>query len=543
MILDFIPSSNAYVLRCPRSRNLDIKGLMNVSGFDFSTTASTANEAVLMSREIYAAAAYSAYATPRASERLSSIVAEVEASWASETKGNYRVPLDEELAGYQKADLAYALRRKNTLIGDQPGLGKTVVAISFANEIRAKRCLVICPASIRWQWAKMIRRWSMMQNPYCVYPITTGKRGVHPTSEWTIVSYDLSWREAIGSELAKGLYDVLILDEAHYLKTTDTRRTRAIFGGGENRTFQNLSERCGSILALTGTPLPNRPRECYTISRALHFDAIDWMSEEHFRARFNPSAVFEKISDDGHVSKYRREEVGRTDELQMRLRGNFMVRHLKKDVLPQLKLPYYDIVRVDETAAIRDALQAESLLHIDASIFDDDVPILGDVSVVRHMMGIAKAPLVADYVDMLIDGGEEKLVVGAWHHDVLDILQARFAEYGVLRIDGRTGGQSKQRIVDEFVRNPKINVLIGNMQSLGLGTDGLQHVTCHTLIAEPSWVPGENEQWVDRFNRIGQQRQVLADFLVAEGSIDEKILSGVLLKRQGTHSALDERRN
>lgn len=541
MILDFIPSSGAYVLRCPRSAALDIKGLMNASGFDFSTSASTASEAVLMSREIYAAAAYSAYATPRAKERIGHIVAEVEASWAPDMKGNYRVPMDEELAGYQKADLAYALRRKNTLIGDQPGLGKTVVAISFANEIRAKRVLVICPASIRWQWAKMIRRWSMIANPYCVYPITTGKRGVHPTAEWTIVSYDLAWREAIGSELAKGLYDVLILDEAHYLKTTDTNRTRAVFGGGETRAFAALADRCGAVLALTGTPLPNRPRECYALARALHFDSVDWMSEERFRARFNPSAVFERISEDGHVSKFKREEVGRTDELQMRLRGNFMCRHLKKDVLPQLKLPYYDIIRVDETAAIRDALNAESLLHIDPGMFDDDIPILGDVSVVRHMMGIAKAPLVADYVDMLIAGGEQKLVVGAWHHDVLDILQDRFRRYGVLRIDGKTGGQRKQQIVDEFVRNPKIDVLIGNMQSLGLGTDGLQHVTYHTLIAEPSWVPGENEQWVDRFNRIGQQRQVLADFLVAEGSIDEKILSGVLVKRQGTHSALDLR--
>lgn len=63
-------------------------------------------------------------------------------------------PCDQELWGFQRADVAYALRRKSTLIGDQPGLGKTPVAICFANEIKAKRVLVVCPASIRLRQRK-----------------------------------------------------------------------------------------------------------------------------------------------------------------------------------------------------------------------------------------------------------------------------------------------------------------------------------------------------------------------------------------------------
>ena len=62
-------------------------------------------------------------------------------------------------------------------------------------------------------------------------------------ANWTIVSYELARTEAIAKALAKGYYDVIILDEAHYLKTIDSRRTRAVFGGGKDRTFEPLASR------------------------------------------------------------------------------------------------------------------------------------------------------------------------------------------------------------------------------------------------------------------------------------------------------------
>jgi superfamily II DNA or RNA helicase len=64
-----------------------------------------------------------------------------------------------------------------------------------------------------------------MRWPYIVYPILKSSRGVHPTAEWTIVSYDLARTEAIGRALAAGTYDLIILDEAHMLKTVDSLRT------------------------------------------------------------------------------------------------------------------------------------------------------------------------------------------------------------------------------------------------------------------------------------------------------------------------------
>jgi SWI/SNF-related matrix-associated actin-dependent regulator 1 of chromatin subfamily A len=561
MILDYVPSTQAFTLRVLRGE-ADPRTIMKETGFDFSASASRGGNAILFTRNKYAAAVFAEHATPYAYAELGWIINEVKESWKDNCDAIFRCPADKELWPFQRADLSYALRRKNTLVGDQPGLGKTPTAICFANEIRAKRVLVICPANIRRQWANRIREWSTMRWPYIVYPVLNSGRGVHPEAEWTVVSYDLARTPAIGAALARGKYDLLIIDEAHYAKSIDAARTHALFGDhtgtmreairddigeiiGYNVLFEALAGRSERVLALTGTPLPNRPREAYTLARNLCFDAIDWMSEASFKDRFNPSARMEGKRKDGTTYIYNKEEAGRHGELNNRLRSHFMCRHLKRDVAPQLKLPIYDIVLVDETAAVRQALAAESLLHLDPddeNVFSNAMAeIPGDVARVRHMMGVAKAPFVAEYVKMILDGGEDKVFVFGWHIEVLDILQHALQKFGVIRIDGRTGEKRKEELKNEFIKNPNIRIALGNIQSIGTGTDGLQEVCSRAISAEASWVPGENEQAVERLDRLGQKGQVLADFLVAPGSIDERILSGAIRKKTNTHRVLDNK--
>lgn len=537
MKLEFNPNTRAFILRLPRAEG-DPRVLMDEHGLNFSASASTPQEAVLFTREPYAAVSFAEYATPACAAELADLTTRVAESWRNESKAHIKVPADQELWPFQKAGVEYAMRRQHTLIGDQPGLGKTAQGIAYANEIGARRVLVICPANIRLQWVKQIRRWTTMTWPYTVYPILHGKHGVHPTANWTIVSYDLARSEAIGKALAKGTYDLIILDEAHYLKTIDSQRTRAIFGGGREPKFPPLHERAGAIVALTGTPLPNRPREAYTIARALCWDAIDFQSEDTFSARFNPSMRRETA--EGKI--YIDERTGRHGELQARLRANFMVRRLKREVLTQLKLPVFDIVHVEETGAIKNALKAESLLEIDPENLEGaDATVLGHVAVVRRQMGIAIAPEAAEYIRMVLDGGEEKVVVFGWHIEVLNILQKELASYGLLRIDGSVSATKKQALVDEFIRDPRKRVILGNIQSMGTGTDGLQEVATHAIFAEADWTPGNNQQGVDRLDRGGQTGQVQADFLVARGSFSEKILASALRKNQVTHRALDRR--
>ncbi len=366
MKLDYWPQTGAFTLQVPRATGVQITDLMKDHGLDFSQTKSKSQEAWLFTHEPYAAVSFASFATDRARGILAPSLREIQASQASTSGAHIRVPGDKELWPFQKADVEYALRRNHCLIADQPGLGKTPVAIAIANELRAKRVLCIVPANIRLQWERRIREWTTMPWPYTVSTILGSRNGVHPTANWTIVSYDLARSPEIGAALARGKYDLLILDEAHYLKTNRTKRTQAVFGGGLHHEFPALASRSGYVLALTGTPLPNRPREAYVLARNLCWDSIDFASEEDFRERFNPSITMEgeRYNPETKAMEtyvYVDERSGRHMELQNRLRVNFMTRHLKHDVLPQLKLPIFDIIQITETAPIKQALAAERL--------------------------------------------------------------------------------------------------------------------------------------------------------------------------------------
>lgn len=547
MILDYHPNTGLYSLRVPRGE-ADPAMLMREHGLDLSHPATTYREACLFTAEEYAAVTFYAHGTPAAKDRLSYIYEQIQTSWAQESQAHIDVPPDRELAPYQKAGVEYAMRREHALIGDEPGTGKTMQAIAIANEMRAKRVLVVCPAVIRFQWIERIKEWSTMNRSFPVpndtcYPIISSRYGVHDDAAWTVISWDLIRQPALWRALAKTEYDLLILDEAHYAKTGDAKRTRSIFGGGRDAVAAPLTERAAKVVALTGTPLPNRPREAYVLARGLCWEAIDWLSEEDFTERFNP--IVENRTKSRKVWVDERE--GRLPEFQNRLRANYMVRRLKRDVMPQLKLPVYDLIRVDETEPVKAALQAESLLGIDP----DDVETghfnpkdLGPIATARRQMGVAMAPQVAGWLKMLIDGGESKLTVFAWHIEVLDILCREldgYAGLGVVRVDGSDSPKRKAEKIHRFIHDPKVGVIIGNVLSLGTGTDGLQAVSSHALIAEPDWVMGNNQQCIDRLDRGGQKARVQAEFFVAPGSISEKVLASALRKGNTVYKALDRR--
>lgn len=534
MKLDYYQKSGAFGLALPRT-SPQVRTIMREHGLDYSEPDSTPSTAMLFTRDPYAASAYGAVATPRARRQLGDILVRVEKSQVKHGTGRYPTPDGKELWPFQVADMDYLVetfnRGAHALDCDEPGLGKTPVSIVLANEMRAKRVLVVCPASIREQWRDRIREWSTMEKPL-VYPILKSSDGVHPRAEWTIVSFDLLRSDPIKRGLVAGRYDLLIIDEAHYLKTSSTGRTKAVFLPG------GLSSVCGSIIGLTGTPLPNRPRECFTLARHLCHSAIDFMTETDFQARYNPMRTLE-LPNGGRRTA---EAVGRLPELQARLRANFMTRHLKRDVLNQLPELRIEIVHTGEDGDIRKALEAEKLLDIDPeNLKGASAEVLGHISVVRKMMGMAKAPHVARYVADLLEGGDEKLVVFGWHIAVLDHLEHALHRYGLVRVDGATPAHKRREHVKKFGADPKTRVFLGNLQSIGTGTDGLQQACSHAIFAENSWTPSDNQQGISRLERIGQNNGILAEFVVAPGSLDERILGSSIRKMRNIYSALDER--
>jgi SWI/SNF-related matrix-associated actin-dependent regulator of chromatin subfamily A-like protein 1 len=551
VLLDYNPAQDLFFLKVPRHER-DPKELMKEYGLSFSQPASTPDVACLFTANPYCAVSFVDMASDRARSELLALSTQIERSWAPSSGRHISLPSDRELWPFQRASVDYLLTCQHGLDGDQPGLGKTPTAIAVANEMQAGRVLVVCPASIRYQWAERILEWDVGSPSHRdISVITSSRRGLPPQRKWTLISWDLVRSPGLWRALAKLDYDLLVLDEVHYAKHGDAKRTRSIFGylDGQQHTFDDgsplpepIMRRAKKVIGLSGTPMPKRPMEAYTMCRHLCWDSIDFMSEDAYAARFNQitSGMFQR--ENGDVGFWKDEWVGNEAELQNRLRSHFMVRHLKRDVMSDLEYPAFDLVHVEETAAVKQALAAERLLDIDPeALSGKDAVALGHIASARRMMGVAMAPQVANFVRALVEAGEEKIVVFSWHIEVLDIIEARLNDLGLLRVDGRDGPRLKHKKVQEYINDPSKKVFLGNILSLGTGTDGLQHVCSHGVLAEADWIHGNNEQCADRLDRGGQRNKVQFDICVAPGSLAEKVLAVALRDAKTVEKALDRR--
>jgi SWI/SNF-related matrix-associated actin-dependent regulator 1 of chromatin subfamily A len=518
-----------YILHVPSTRRDEIAPLMAYRGLVFSTSASSRDNAVLWSTNPYSLCDLA----PVDSPMLGSYRREIELSRALDGVGTRRLPPGRELWDYQKATLDYLLARKGGIDGDQPGLGKTPTAIAYCNE-----------REVRIQWGERIREWSTIPNVK-VSVMLRVKDGIHPTAHYQVLSYDAARNPAIIRAISKYKWDVLICDEAHKMKNIEALTTRAIIGNsrgeyqhGEHK-MPAIAKHCREHLALTGTLLLNRPSEAYVLFRFFDWEAIDFASEDKFKERYNRQADMKTIEG----KRFKLESTSLENELQNRLRVNVLARHEKKDVLKFMKPPRFSIVRCEENGPVKGALDAEGLLGLDIEEIQTtkDFEILGHIAAVRRLMGIALAPQIAEYAADFLDGSDEKLCIFAWHLEVLDIFETELSKFGVVRIDGKKSANARQNAVDKFTQDAHTRVFIGNIQSAGTGLDGLQKVCSRCYLAEPDWVPAQNEQAVSRLDRIGQDEIVSAEIFVAPGSISEKILVKALEKMNVIHRVLDQR--
>lgn len=529
-----------YVLELPRQTKAEIATLMAYRGLQFSTSASSRDKAVLFTSNPYSLADLAGDDCPE----LAPYRDRIDASRALNGKGTLRLPPGKELWDYQKATLDYLLKRGGGINGDQPGLGKTPTSIAFCNEIEAQRVLVIVPASLRIQWGEVVKEWSTI--PRVRVAIMLNKKdGIHPTAHYQIISYDAARDPAIIRAISKYKWKVMICDEAHKMKNIEALTTRAIIGNGRGE-YQHGEEKmpaitnyCEHEMFLTGTLLLNRPSEAYTLLRHVDHEAIDFMGWEKFKDHYNRQADMKAVSG----KRFKLESTSLEYELQNRLRVHAMARHEKKDVLTLMKPPRYSVVKMMETGAVKSALDAEGMLGLSIEEIQTtkDFEILGHIAEARRLMGEAMAPQIIDYAMDFLEGSEEKLVIFAWHISVLNLFETGLSKFGTVRVDGGKSPLARQKAVDDFVEKDDVRVFIGNMLAAGTGIDGLQKVCSRCYLAEPDWVPAQNEQAVSRLDRIGQENLVNAEIFVAPGSISEKILVKALEKLNVINRVLDEK--
>lgn len=543
MKMEVTENGSNFILHVPAAQKKEIANLMAYRGLTFSTSASSREKAVLWGTNPYALADLAEPTMPQ----LGAYRREIDLSRALNGSDYSRwCPPGKDLWDYQRAVLDYLIPRKGGIDGDQPGLGKTPTAIVYCNVREAQRVLVIVPASVRLQWAERIKEWSTIPLVK-VATMLKVKDGIHPTANFQIISYDAARNPAIIRAISKYEWDVLICDEAHKMKNIDALTTRAVLGNsrgeyqhGEHK-MKAIAGHCREQLALTGTLLLNRPSECYVLFRHFDWEAIDFMSEDQFKERYNRQADMKTIEG----KRFKLESTSLELELQNRLRVNIMARHEKKDVLRFMKPPRYSIVKCEENGAVSAALDAEGMLgiSIDEIQTTKDFEILGHIAEVRRLMGVALAPQIADYAQDFLEGSDEKLTIFGWHIEVLDIFERELSRFGTVRIDGRKSPNARQKAVDDFVERDNVRVFIGNIQAAGTGLDGLQKVCSRCYLAEPDWVPAQNEQAVSRLDRFGQDNLVSAEIFVAPGSISEKILVKALEKLNVIHRVLDQKEN
>jgi len=469
----------------------------------------------------------------------------IEASKAADADIEISVPEGLAYLPFQKAGISYALAHRNTLLADEQGLGKTIEVIGVVNALpEIRRVLVICPASLKLNWAREIRKWS-------VRPLTVGiVNGEFPQTDIAIVNYDILGKH---EDTIKAItWDLLVVDECHRLKNPKAKRTQQVLGDKtKDGTWEVQPIKAQRRLFLSGTPIVNRPIELWGIVNSLAPDT------------FNSFWNYAKRYCNAVQGKYGWDMTGAShlDELQEKMRVNLMVRRLKAQVLPELPPKRRQVVELStngcqhvverEAAAISRFQEQMERLKCDVEVAkagtDDEYQAavnalkegaqiaFAEISKERHAVAMAKVPAVVEHLKDALEGG--KAVCFAHHHDVIAAIAAEFQGEAVC-LTGENSLVERQAAVDRFQSEPDCKLFIGSIQAAGVGIP--LTAASHVVFAELDWVPGNVTQAEDRCHRIGQKDNVLVQHLVLDGSLDSRMAHILVDKQEVIDKAMDK---
>lgn len=456
---------------------------------------------------------------------------------------------------FQKAGIFYGITKMQqkggtpshgVLIADEMGLGKTCQAIGIINCLPdVWQVLIVCPASLRINW---MREWERVRvetvnaegRLRCATGIGIAQgRSFFPDTAVVICNFDIlkSHLETIHARK----WDAVIVDEAHYIK------------GGSQRSKALMSVKADYRIALTGTPILNKPIEIFNVLKWLRPDV--WSNKFRFAQRYC----------DLKQSRFGMEMKGATnlEELQAELRANVMCRRRKADVLKELPPKTYQVIELpadgveadiqNEWAAYTAKEQVLLKLRVaqqlaKASDSDDEYrksvealkegvsAAFAEMAIERKRIGVKKIPFAVEHLKD-IASPENPVVAFTYHHEVFDGIAEHFKGQWV-GFDGRIiSTQKRQNTVDIFQQG-RTPLFLGGMQAAGVGiTLTVSNVACHV---EEDWTPAILDQCADRLHRIGQRRGVLVQYLVFEGSLGSVMMKRTVEKQKIIDAALND---
>jgi superfamily II DNA or RNA helicase len=415
---------------------------------------------------------------------------------------------------YQRTAADLWLRSGALLLGDDLGLGKTVSAIAGLTDPRTLPAVVVTLTHLPRQWQAMLGKFAPnLRSHICARgaPIDLRARYSGRLPDVVILNYaKLSgWADYLGP-LAKSV----IFDEVQELRTgpgSDKYSAAAFIA--ESATFR---------LGLTATPVYNYGGEMYHVLNALSPDTLGTYEEfcrEWCRGEGSKTSVIDP----------------RTFGVFLRDQG-LMLRRTRADVgreLPALtRVPHQIDADAREIDKVKDAAAelARIILAQGEAQRGDKMRAAEELSWrLRQATGIAKAPFVAEFVRILVEGGE-KVVLYGWHREVYAIWMARLAQFKPVLYTGSESPAQKHAALEQFMKG-ETSVLIMSLRS-GAGVDGLQHHARTVVFGELDWSPGVHDQCIGRLHRDAQAEPVVAYFLIADSGSDPIVADVLGLKRE-----------
>jgi SNF2 family DNA or RNA helicase len=473
------------------------------------------------------------------------------------------LPEGKRLMQPQVGGVKWLLHNPNVMEADPMGAGKTIMCAVAADKLKCKRVLIICPASVKVNWRREWRAWNKMAKRGDS-TVAVVKGSTWPNTDVVIVNFDIIDRfrstyekdkdgkiihDKSGMPVAKREgqvdavdWDMVIIDECHKIKGRSAQRTRAIIGHTRYGKIQQTPITAKHRVAMSGTPMPNRPEEVWPIAF--------WLWPESF-PNFHLFGMRYCGAKRGHFGwKYKGSS--NEKELNARLRLLGMIARPKSlthaEVPPKsrkiIEFPIKGMESIVEREKATYREEERDLATIRAKaesslVFNDEEGFrsamkdlrervnlgVGKLTQARMEVAEAKVPYVVDYVKQELKQ-RDKIILFCWHRKIAELLYREFSDIAV-KIDGGVQTEDRQPLIDRFQKDPECKIIIGT-SCIWTGTT----LTASDLIlfVELHWVPGEVLQGEDRIHRKSQTKPCEIRYLVVEGSIDSVMSERIIDK-------------
>jgi len=412
------------------------------------------------------------------------------------------------------------------------GVGKTIIALGYALNLNIRNLLIICPASLRLNWQKEIK-W-LDKKPSDAIPLLAGNDHKKiPTcdsssSSIIITSYDLLANDNIFSKLTDRVWDLVICDESHMIRTIKAIRTQ--------KTLELLNNNAERFQLLTGTPILNSALDLFPalysiIPYQTYINKEDYLTCTNYFAFLDKYTYRVKLKQ--NIVQYK--GVKNHEDLKdlLKNRGKFFFRKTKEDIELNLPSKTYSIVPFNINVPLElDQVTISKVLNIymNKHKYKEglDEEMKKHISSMRKSIGEKKAlsKEIFEYVSLILE--QTPVVLFAFHKSVIAILMDLFKKYKPVKLDGSLTTKEKQASIDKF-QNGESDVFIGQLHAAGVGITLTR--ASYVVFYEIDWLPAIMEQALDRLHRIGQKNAVTAIYPLTDNKFDQSMIK-LMVKKQ-----------